>query len=66
MRIQDKIRGMRYLTKGQPIEVPIPSRTGYVNLPPELGGAEADPVKALEQATAWAKMNKEKAAPAKA
>ena len=25
MRIQDKVRGMKYLTKDQPIEVPIPS-----------------------------------------
>src|SRR5215211_1910631 len=37
MRIQDKVRGMKYLTKGQPIDLPIPSRTGYVQLPPELG-----------------------------
>src|SRR5215213_3861733 len=36
MRIQDKVRGMRYLTKNQPTEMPIPSRTGYVLLPPEL------------------------------
>jgi NADH-quinone oxidoreductase subunit B len=36
MRIQDKVKGMRGLTKGQPIEVPIPSRTGYTLLPTEL------------------------------
>src|SRR5436305_2026079 len=49
MRIQDKVRGMRYLTKGQAIEVPIPARTGYVQLPPEL--ADADPTRALEPHT---------------
>jgi hypothetical protein len=27
---------MKHLTKGQPIEVPIPSRTGYTLLPDEL------------------------------
>jgi len=64
MRIQDKVRGMRYLTKGQAIEIPIPSRTGYVQLPPELD--DPDPVKALEKQLAFAKMNKEKAAPTKA
>ena len=35
MRIQDKVRGMKSFTKNQPIEVPIPSRTGYVLLPGE-------------------------------
>src|SRR5213593_1240027 len=35
MRIQDKVHGMKSLTKNQPIEVPIPSRTGYVLLPGE-------------------------------
>ena len=64
MRIQDKVRGMRYLTKGQAIEIPIPARTGYVQLPAELD--DADPVKALEKQLAWAKMNKEKATPTKA
>src|SRR5205823_819312 len=57
MRIQDKVRGMRGLTKDQPIELPIPSRTGYVQVPPEL----AD----MEKANAWAKRNKELAAPTK-
>jgi hypothetical protein len=55
---------MRYLTKGQAVEIPIPSRTGYVQLPPELD--DADPVKALEKQIAFAKMNKEKATPTKA
>jgi NADH-quinone oxidoreductase subunit B len=58
MRIQDKVKGMKDLTKGQPIEVPIPSRTGYVLLPPEL----AD----MEKANAFAIKNKELATPAKA
>src|SRR5216683_4846447 len=58
MRIQDKVKGMKDLTKGQPIEVPIPSRTGYVLLPPEL----AD----MEKANAFAMKTKELATPAKA
>ncbi|HKI30872.1 MAG TPA: NADH-quinone oxidoreductase subunit NuoB [Gemmataceae bacterium] len=36
MRIQDKVKGMKSLTKGQPIDMPIPSRTGYTLLPTEL------------------------------
>src|ERR1700739_2512900 len=28
MRIQDKVRGMRDLTRNQPVEAPIPARTG--------------------------------------
>jgi NADH-quinone oxidoreductase subunit B len=64
MRIQDKVRGMRYLTKSQAVEIPIPARTGYIQLPPEL--EDADPVKALEKQIAYAKMTKEKAAPTKA
>jgi NADH-quinone oxidoreductase subunit B len=64
MRVQDKVRGMRYLTKNQPIDVPIPARTGYVQLPPELD--DPDPVKALEKQIAWAKKTKEKATPTKA
>src|SRR5881275_3798441 len=58
MRIQDKIRGMKYLTKTQPIEMPIPSRTGYVLLPPEM--SDPDPVKAAEKQLAFQKMKKEK------
>ena len=64
MRIQDKIRGMRYLTKNQPIEMPIPARTGYVMLPPEL--SDPDPQKAAEKQMAFARKTKEQAAPAKA
>jgi NADH-quinone oxidoreductase subunit B len=58
MRIQDKVRGMNDLTKGQPVEVPIPSRTGYTLLPDELS--------TLEKANEFARRNKEKAAPVKA
>jgi len=58
MRIQDKVKGMKDLTKGQPIEVPIPSRTGYVLLPPELDD--------MEKANAFAIKTKELATPAKA
>jgi NADH-quinone oxidoreductase subunit B len=58
MRIQDKIKGMKDLTKGQFIDVPIPSRTGYTLLPEELS--------TLEKANEFAKRTKEQAAPAKA
>jgi NADH-quinone oxidoreductase subunit B len=58
MRIQDKVRAMKDLTKGQPIDMPIPARTGYVLLPDEINTAE--------KADAFAKLNKEKATPAKA
>ena len=44
--------------------MPIPSRTGYTLLPPELN--DPDPIKALEKQNAFAKKNKELAAPAKA
>jgi NADH-quinone oxidoreductase subunit B len=64
MRIQDKVHAMKDLTHGQPLQVPIPSRTGYTLLPPELD--DPDPQKALEKQIAWARANKEKAAPAKA
>ncbi len=66
MRIQDKVRAMRYLTRGKnlTIDVPIPSRTGFVQLPPELD--DADPVKALEKQIAYVKKQKEMATPAKA
>src|SRR5205085_1886735 len=46
MRIQDKVRGMKDLTRDQPIDVPIPSRTGYTLLPPELD--DPDPAKAID------------------
>jgi NADH-quinone oxidoreductase subunit B len=58
MRVQDKIKGMKDLTKGQFIDVPIPSRTGYTLLPEELA--------TLEKANEFAKRTKEEAAPAKA
>ena len=63
MRIQDKVRGMRDLSQGQPVELPIPSRTGYPQLPPELW--DPDPVKQAEKANAFAKRTKELAAPTK-
>jgi hypothetical protein len=55
---------MKDLTKGQPLTVPIPARTGYTLLPPELN--DPDPQKALEKQNEFARRNKEKAAPAKA
>ncbi len=58
MRVQDKVRKMRDLTKGHPEELPIPTRTGHALLPPEL----ADPEKAVE----FLKENKERAKPVKA
>src|SRR5213595_3483080 len=58
MRIQDKVRGMKDLTRSEPVEVPIPARTGYVQLPPELGD--------MEKALAFAIKNKERATPTKA
>jgi hypothetical protein len=64
MRIQDKVRAMRDLTHGQPLQVPIPARTGYTLLPPEL--TDADPQRAVEKQIAFAKLNKEKSTPAKA
>jgi NADH-quinone oxidoreductase subunit B len=64
MRIQDKVAAMKDLTHGQPLSVPIPARTGYTLLPPELN--DADPQKAVEKQNTFAKRNKEAAAPAKA
>src|SRR6186713_3480626 len=58
MRIQDKVKAMKDLTKGQPIDMPIPARTGNVLVPPELD--------TMEKANAWAAANKEKAKPTKA
>ena len=58
MRIQDKVRKMKEYHKGQPVELPIPARTGSVRLPDEL----ATPEKAFE----FLKENKERAKPAKA
>src|SRR5205085_10379283 len=64
MRIQDKVHAMKDLTHGQPLTVPIPSRTGYTLLPPELN--DPDPQKAVEKQNLFAKRTKERAAPAKA
>src|SRR5947209_1311465 len=58
MRIQDKVRKMKDLHKGQPMDLPVPARTGSVLLPEEL----AEPAKAFE----FLKENKERAKPAKA
>ncbi len=44
--------------------MPIPARTGYTLLPPELN--DQDPEKALEKQNAFAKRTKERAAPSKA
>ncbi len=63
MRIQDKVAAMKDLTKEQPLTVPIPSRTGYTLLPPEL--TDPDPLKALQKQNDFAKKTKELAAPAK-
>src|SRR5262245_43901585 len=63
MRIQDKVRGMKDLTRDQPVDVPIPSRTGYALLPEELN--DPDPQKAMEKQLAFAKRNKELAVPTK-
>src|SRR5262249_35959891 len=63
MRIQDKVHGMKALTKDRPINIPIPARTGYVMLPPEL--SDADPVKAMEKVNDFSKRTKEQTAPAK-
>jgi NADH-quinone oxidoreductase subunit B len=56
--VQDKVRRMRDLTKDHPEELPVPARTGRVELPPEL----ADPAQAVE----FLKENKERAKPVKA
>ena len=58
MRIQDKVRGMKDLTRQQPVDMPIPARTGYVALPDEIGTPE--------KANKFAIENKERAKPAKA
>jgi NADH-quinone oxidoreductase subunit B len=58
MRIQDKIRATKMYTKGQPVQNLVAARSGYVGLPPELDTPE--------KANAFAKRNKEAAAPAKA
>jgi hypothetical protein len=55
---------MKAMTKGLPLDLPIPARTGYTLLPPELD--DPDPVKAMEKQNAFAKRTKELAAPTKA
>ncbi|MBY0227650.1 MAG: NADH-quinone oxidoreductase subunit NuoB, partial [Gemmataceae bacterium] len=64
MRIQDKVRAMRDLTKGQPLRPLVPARTGTTLLPPEL--SDPDPAKAMDKQLAFAKLTKERAAPTKA
>jgi NADH-quinone oxidoreductase subunit B len=58
MRIQDKVKAMKDLTKGQPIQLPVPKRTGTVLLPSEL--------EVPEKAVEFLAQNKEKAKAAKA
>jgi NADH-quinone oxidoreductase subunit B len=58
MRIQDKVHAMKDLTRKQPLDMPIPSRTGWAHLP--------DEVSTPERANQFAIENKEKAKAAKA
>lgn len=58
MRIQDKVRAMKDLTRGQQLDMPIPARTGYVLLPEEINTPE--------KANAFSLKTKELAKPAKA
>ncbi len=58
MRIQDKVRAMKDFTKGQPLTLPIPKRTGAVAVPEVLNTPE--------KALAFQTETKEKAKPAKA
>src|SRR6476659_6350347 len=58
MRIQDKVRKMKEFTKGQPVELPAPTRTGSVLVPAELN--------TMEKANEFAARNKELAKAAKA
>ena len=58
MRIQDKVRGMKDLTKNQPIDVPIPvphrlraAAAGTVRPRPDEGAGEADRLREEEQGT---------------
>jgi NADH-quinone oxidoreductase subunit B len=57
MRVQDKIHKLKGYTKGQPSELPTPTRRGSVQLPDEL----ATPDKAM----AFLTETKERAKPAK-
>ncbi len=58
MRVQDKIRRMHELQKGQPADLPVPARTGKVLLPDEIS--------TTEKHTAFKVAQKEAAKPAKA
>ena len=58
MRIQDKVKAMQELTKGQPLQLPMPMRTGSVLLPDEIS--------TQEKANDFAVKNKERAKAAKA
>jgi NADH-quinone oxidoreductase subunit B len=58
MRVQDKVRRMKTLAKGEPDDLLVPVRTGKVQLPDEFPTPEAT----LE----YLKDNKEKAKPVKA
>jgi len=49
---------MKEMTKGQAFELPMPARTGSVQLPDEINTPE--------KANAFAALNKERAKPAKA
>src|SRR5438093_2634466 len=64
MRIQDKVKAMKDLTKDQPLQVPVPSRTGFTLLPPEL--SDPDPQKTVEKQNGFARRTKELATPTKA
>ena len=58
MRIQDKVKAMQEYTKGQPLELPMPVRTGSVLLPDEINTPE--------KANEFAVRTKERAKAAKA
>jgi len=57
MRVQDKIRAMHDLTKRQPLDYLVPTRSGYVKLPPE--------VETLEKANEYCRRRKELSTPTK-
>jgi NADH-quinone oxidoreductase subunit B len=57
MRIQDKVKAMQEMTKGQPLTLPVPARTGSVLLPDEISTPE--------RANEFAVKTKERAKPAK-
>jgi NADH-quinone oxidoreductase subunit B len=63
MRIQDKVRAMRQFAPNEPVITPIPTRTGWTLLPPDL--SDPDPRRALEKQMRFARRTKEEAVPAK-